>query len=38
MTLWEKFTSSGKIIDYLNYLKYEKEGTENDNLKGIDFT
>lgn len=28
MTLWDKFILSGKITDYLNYSKYEKEGNE----------
>lgn len=37
MSLWEKFYQSGKVEDYLNYRRFEKEVTTNDNLKGSDF-
>ncbi len=36
MSLWDRFYMSGKIIDYINYTRYEKEVAENDNLKGSD--
>ncbi len=38
MKLWNIFCSSGKISDYLNYARFEKEGERDDNLKGTDYT
>ena len=37
MSLWDNFCKSGKISDYLDYAKFEKEGAGDDNLKRIDF-
>lgn len=31
MSYWEKFLESGKISDYLNFVKFEKKEEENDN-------
>ena len=38
MELWNKFYLSGKISDYLDYARFEKEGDRDDNLKGTDYT
>ena len=29
--MWEKFLHSGKVNDYLEFVKEEKKETENDN-------
>jgi hypothetical protein len=36
MFYWDRFCQSGKIQDYLDYRKYEKGVSDNDNLKGTD--
>ena len=37
MSNWEKFMTSGKIADYINYVREDKGERENDDLKGVDY-
>ncbi|MGN0594573.1 MAG: hypothetical protein ACI4I6_05400 [Hominimerdicola sp.] len=37
MDNWEKFMTSGKIADYINYVRESKGERQDDDLKGVDY-